>query len=169
MKVQTVNNNNQLSFGKMIMTPKAEKLAVKRFNKSQLAQLEIWKNDLKDFKKFDFEIITTGDDSFALRMWDKTKKKKYGSCELPLEQMSYKKGEKSLVVYGAGLQDYYDFVSYHLEFPTAEEAEKTCNLLNGYKLLNEGGFCELHKDEGLFSILRWAVDSVKNIEKFIKV
>lgn len=168
MKVQTINNNCQLNFGKMIMRPKAEKLAAERFNQYQLAQIEIWKNDMKDFKNFDFEIDTIRDKFFLFRLWDKTEKKKYRSCELPLEPLTYKKGEKSLEVSGAGLQDYYDYESYRLEFPTAEEAEKTHKLLSGYKLLNEGGFCKLHKDEGSFSIFRWAVDSVKNIEKFIK-
>ena len=169
MKVQTVNNNNQLNFGEMIMSAKAESLAKTRFNKYQLAQIEVWKNEMKDFKNFDFQIGTMFDDSFVFQLWDKSKNKKYGSCELPLEPQVYKKDSKSFVVHGAGLQDYYDSVSYILEFPTAEESEKTHKLLSGYKLLNEGGFCKLHADEGFFSVVRWAVDSVKNIEKFIKV
>ena len=168
MKVQIVNNNNQLNFGKMIITQKAERLATKRFNYTQLAQIEVWKKDLENFNKFDFEIGTIGDNYFVLGLWDKTKNKKYRSCELPLEPQTYKKGEKSFEVHGIDLCDPGDFISYRMEFPTQEQAEKTHKLLSGYKLLQEAGFSQIHKDEGYFSILRWAVDSVKNLEKFIK-
>ena len=168
MQVQSISSNNynnhySPNFGIMTITKKGQQLLDNLWGNAPeyMNKIEGLKKGLANTKYFDLEVDELGD-KFWMFILKKEKNPEYRSCEAPLYVFKEPKKNK-LDVFGTDILDCGDNVWYPLEFATDKDAQAAFNTLNTFKNTEKG-----LGDLPPIMQIKWAVDSVKILEKALK-